>query len=141
MSQEEKEAVVIDAEDQILGRLASQIAERVNQGQQVTVVNAQRALISGRREEIVAKYRKRKEIGSRYQGPFYPNSPAGILKRTIRGMIADNKLQTGSLIIENGTGDVEKEDFISFDDADKSNLKKQEYLYLEELASALSKEK
>lgn len=136
MSQET--TTMIDAENQIMGRLASKVAEIINQGQDVTVVNANQALISGQKEEVVDKYRKRKEIGSRYKGPFYSNNPAGILKQTIAGMLSD-KAGTGKLKVRNQEGKVEAEDFIRFEDADKTNLKKKKYIYLEELAAALSK--
>lgn len=137
MNQEER--TMVDAEDQVVGRLASEVAKIVNQGQDVTVINANRALISGRKEEVVSKYRKRKKIGNKYKGPFYPNNAAGILKRTISGMLSDNKSQTGSLRIENGEREESGQDFIRFEDAEKSNLKKKKYIYLEELASDLSK--
>ena len=87
MSAAEFEAdVVVDARDCILGRVASQVAERALAGETVAVVNAEGAVITGDESDILAKYRKRREIGSD-RGPAYPKRPDTIFKRSIRGML------------------------------------------------------
>ena len=87
MSVAEFEAdVVVDARDCILGRVASQVAERALDGERVAVVNAEAAVITGREEQITGKYLKRRELGSD-RGPAYPKRPDRIFKRTIRGMV------------------------------------------------------
>ena len=91
MSVAEFEAdVVVDARDCILGRVASQVAERAMGGERVAVVNAEQAVITGREEDVTAKFQKRREIGSD-RGPYYPKRPDGIFKRSIRGMIPHKK--------------------------------------------------
>ncbi|PSP73320.1 50S ribosomal protein L13 [Halobacteriales archaeon QS_3_64_16] len=77
---------VIDARDCILGRVASQVAERALEGERIAVVNAERAVITGRKEDVIGTYRKRTELGSD-RGPYYPERPDRIMKRSIRGMI------------------------------------------------------
>jgi len=91
--------VVVDARDCIMGRVASQVAEKALDGQTVAVVNAERAVITGREEQIMAKYEKRVDIGddNKY---FYPKRPDGILKRAIRGMLPHKK-QRGRDAFEN----------------------------------------
>jgi len=87
MSVAEFEAdLVVDGAGCILGRVASQVAERALDGETVAVVNAERLVITGDEQEIVEKYRKRTELGSD-RGPNYPKRPDGIMKRTIRGML------------------------------------------------------
>ena len=44
--------VVIDARDCILGRVASEVAERALDGDSVKVINAEQAVVTGRKEEI-----------------------------------------------------------------------------------------
>ncbi|MFB6147801.1 MAG: 50S ribosomal protein L13 [Candidatus Nanohaloarchaea archaeon] len=78
---------VINAEDRVLGRLASDIARKVRDGEEVKVVNAEKAVISGDEEEIKADYRQKYERGSRHDGPYFPKRPDKILKRTVRGML------------------------------------------------------
>ncbi|MBX0294493.1 50S ribosomal protein L13 [Haloarcula nitratireducens] len=82
--------VVVDARDCIMGRVASEVAEKAMNGDSVAVVNAERAVITGREEQIVEKYQKRVSIGND-NGYFYPKRPDGILKRSIRGMLPHKK--------------------------------------------------
>ncbi|QLH84365.1 50S ribosomal protein L13 [Halosimplex pelagicum] len=87
MSLAEFEAdVVVDARDCILGRVASQVAERAMDGERVAVVNAEAAVITGSEDDVIGTFETRRELGSD-QGPAYPKRPDGILKRSIRGMV------------------------------------------------------
>ena len=78
--------VVVDARDCILGRVASQVAERALDGERIAVVNAERAVVTGREEDVKGKFQQRRELGSD-RGPYYPKRPDGIMKRSIRGML------------------------------------------------------
>jgi large subunit ribosomal protein L13 len=78
--------VVVDARDCILGRVASQVAERALDGEAVAVVNAEAAVITGREEQVTEKYRARRGQGDD-RGPAYPKRPDRIFKRSIRGML------------------------------------------------------
>ncbi|WP_276300808.1 50S ribosomal protein L13 [Halorussus lipolyticus] len=78
--------VVVDARDCILGRVASQVAQRALDGERVAVVNAEDAVITGSEEDVMSTYEKRAELGSD-SGPYYPKRPDMIFKRTIRGMV------------------------------------------------------
>jgi large subunit ribosomal protein L13 len=91
MSVAEFEAdLVVDARDCILGRVASQVAERALDGERVAVVNAERAVITGSEEDVMSVFRKRTEVGSD-RGPYYPKRPDRIFKRSIRGMLPYKK--------------------------------------------------
>ena len=88
------EAKVIDAENTILGRLASIIAKRLLKGEKIIVVNSDKGLISGNGDVIAAKYLQRWKIKTKsnpLKGPFYPRKTDQILKRTIRGMLPYSK--------------------------------------------------
>ncbi len=82
--------LVVDARDCIMGRVASEVAERALDGNSVAVVNAEQAVITGRREDVLDTYRTRREIGSD-RGPAYPKQPDRIMKRAIRGMLPYKK--------------------------------------------------
>ena len=82
--------VVVDARDCIMGRVASQVAEKALAGQTVAVVNAERAVVTGRENQIKAKYKQRVDVGAD-NAYFYPKRPDGIFKRAIRGMVPHKK--------------------------------------------------
>ncbi len=91
MSVAEFEAeLVVDARDCIMGRVASQVAERALDGERIAVVNAEDAVITGDREDVFDTYRTRLQLGSD-SGPAYPKRPDTILKRSIRGMVPYKK--------------------------------------------------
>jgi len=78
---------VIDADGLLLGRLASIVAKRSLEGEAIAIVNAEKAIISGRRAHVLETYDRKRKRGSREGGPFFPRRPDHILKRTIRGML------------------------------------------------------
>jgi len=90
---------VVDVRDCILGRVASKVAERALDGERVAVVNAERAVITGRENDVVETYRTRYELTSD-RGPHYPKRPDMIFKRSIRGMLPHKK-QRGREAFEN----------------------------------------
>ena len=80
-------ATVIDAEGLILGRLASNVAKRLLDGEEIIIVNAEKALVTGGKEDIIAHFRHRRDVGSGRKGPLYPRTPHMMLKRVVRGML------------------------------------------------------
>jgi large subunit ribosomal protein L13 len=81
---------IINAEGLILGRLASKVAKMLLEGEEIVIVNADKAIITGNREDIFAKYKQRTELRTRTnprRGPFYPKRSDEIVRRTIRGML------------------------------------------------------
>jgi len=79
---------VIDASDMPVGRLASLVAKRLLNGEEIFIVNAEKAIINGNKEEIIRRYRKKREIGgTKRKGPYFPRMPHMIIKRTVRGML------------------------------------------------------
>lgn len=79
--------MIVDADEAILGRLAANIAKRLLMGETITVVNAEKAIITGGKETIFREYKETHDRGHRYSGPFFPKEPHLILKRTVRGML------------------------------------------------------
>ncbi|MFQ6106671.1 MAG: 50S ribosomal protein L13 [Thermoplasmata archaeon] len=82
---------VIDATDSVLGRLASVVAKRLLNGEEIVVVNAEEAVVSGDRVSTFKEYQEMRKIGSVMAGPHYPRMPDKILTRTIRGMLPYQK--------------------------------------------------
>ncbi|WP_292518142.1 50S ribosomal protein L13 [Methanoculleus sp.] len=78
---------VIDAEGLLLGRMASIVAQRALAGEEIAIVNVEKAIVSGNKAQVLANYTTKRERGSREGGPFFPRRPDHIVKRTIRGML------------------------------------------------------
>lgn len=78
---------VIDAKGLIMGRLASVVAKRLLAGEEIAIVNADKAIISGSKVTTLNEYKFIREMGTREFGPYFPRRPERILKRTVRGML------------------------------------------------------
>lgn len=82
---------IIDATGATLGRLATNAAKRLLKGEEITVINSEKAIISGKKASIKNIYKQKRELGTYRKGPFFPRTPDKIVKRTIRGMIPYQK--------------------------------------------------
>jgi len=86
---------VYDATGQVLGRLASVIAKQLLNDEQVSVVYAERAIISGNKNAtnayFLAKADKKHQTGGKHKGPFVRRLPDRIVSHTIRGMLPFKK--------------------------------------------------
>ena len=81
---------IVDASNLILGRMASYVAKKALTGNRVVVVNAERAIISGTKERVVARAKqklKTRTLGNLEKGPTHPRKPDGYVRRVIRGML------------------------------------------------------
>ena len=105
---------VYNAEDKVLGRLASVVAKQLisatkaGEDTRVIIVNAEKAIVSGKRTSVMSDYRKKYELHHARKGPFFPRMPDQILKRTVRGMLPYQKNSSGraalkALRVEIGT--------------------------------------
>lgn len=84
--------LIVDAENAVLGRMASLAAKAALMGKEVIVVNAEKTILSGKKQDIAAKYLTlRKKGGSSQKGPIFTASSERIVKRTIRGMLEHKK--------------------------------------------------
>jgi large subunit ribosomal protein L13 len=85
-----KEPLVLDAKNQILGRLASFAAKRAISGDMVIVLNAEKAVISGRRSNIAEEAKRRlrtRTLGTQTHAPVHQRRPDLYLRRVVRGML------------------------------------------------------
>jgi len=85
-----REPVVLDADKQILGRLASYAAKRALEGDIVIVLNAEKSVISGRRRSIVEEAKRRlqtRTLGTQSTAPVHQRRPDLYLRRVVRGML------------------------------------------------------
>ena len=88
------EYLIIDANRRIVGRLASITAKSLLQGKKVAIVNAEKAVISGNKKDIVKKYTVRvnlKEKANPEHSPSWSRRPDMLVKRIVRGMLPYRK--------------------------------------------------
>ncbi|MFQ6134918.1 MAG: 50S ribosomal protein L13 [Nitrososphaerales archaeon] len=89
-----EQPLVVDATHQVVGRMASNVAKLLIEGRRVVVVNAEKALISGSRKNIIYERMKRLEIKSIINPiytPHHPKQPDKMLHKIIRGMLPRRK--------------------------------------------------
>jgi len=93
--QEQKETYVVDATNCKMGRLASRVAKLLMQGHRVFVINAEKAIITGKKPAIMSRFlflRGRKQLTShKVVKVWYPTLPEGILRYTILRMLPRKK--------------------------------------------------
>ncbi|MGC8645696.1 MAG: 50S ribosomal protein L13 [Thermoplasmata archaeon] len=78
----------MDGTNLVLGRVSSYIAkELLSKGEEIVVVNAEKAVVTGRRRFIIERYKMERDVGSVRKGPRYPKEPDRIFRRTVRGML------------------------------------------------------
>jgi large subunit ribosomal protein L13 len=79
--------MIVDATGLVMGRLASVVATQLLAGNEINIVNAEKAIITGRRESIYEEYFACRDRGHKERGPYFPRRPEMIMKRTVRGML------------------------------------------------------
>lgn len=78
---------LVNAEGLIVGRLCSKVAKRLLNGEEVVILNAEKAVFSGKRKSKVAEAHLFLEVGAPERGPFHYRRPDKFLRKTVRGML------------------------------------------------------
>jgi len=82
--------IVIDGTDYIFGRLASKIAKKALEGEEIHIINAEKIVIKGEPQLLIHKYlgrRRFKNKANPENSPKWPKVPHMLVKRMIRGML------------------------------------------------------
>ena len=80
--------IILDATDAVTGRIATVAAKQSLLGKKVVVVNCERAIMTGDRKMVIAKFEEKRARGGMSQkGPYHHKNPEMIVKRAIRGML------------------------------------------------------
>ncbi len=142
--QQQSDIVIVNAEGQILGRMASMIVRLLKDGKKVAIVNAEKAIISGEKTRVIESYKLLFGVRTLFNpyknGIRRPRSPINIVKRTIRGMLP--KSSKGRRMLKNVKAyigvpkEFEGKQFIKFPEADMSRLKGK-YVTVEVVAKEL----
>lgn len=79
---------IYNAQDLILGRLCSAVAKDILLGEEVAVVNCEKAIISGKKANTMARERvKRKRKGYPLKSQTHSRLPDRFVRRAVRGML------------------------------------------------------
>ncbi len=87
----ESKKIIVDADGAVLGRLASVVAKKLLEGNEVIVYNTEKIIVTGSKERIMERFNAKRERGDPNKGPFYPIRPDRIFHRVVRGMIPRKK--------------------------------------------------
>ena len=79
--------MIIDATNLIVGRLGSVVAKKALLGEKIDIINAEQAVITGRKSVVLDKFKQRVKRGTWAKGPHYIRSSDRLLKRMIRNML------------------------------------------------------
>ena len=86
-------ALIVDASETVLGRLASFAAKQALLSKNVTILNCNDVIITGSPKAIIADYKKTIVRGKgSLKGPYFPRPVEKIVRRTIRGMLPYKKV-------------------------------------------------
>lgn len=86
--------ILVDATDCIAGRMCSHVSKLLLKGNRVTIVNSEKAMLSGNRYKTIDLYKEFLEINSvtnPIHGPFHPRRPDTMLTKMVRGMVPKTK--------------------------------------------------
>jgi large subunit ribosomal protein L13 len=87
---------LIDATNKILGRFCSQIAKKALLGENIVIINAKDAIISGTKSDIHDKYLAKLNISTAtnpLRGPFHERRPDTFMRRVIKQMLPRKKVR------------------------------------------------
>jgi large subunit ribosomal protein L13 len=85
---------VVDGTGLIAGRLSSNVAKMLLEGNRVTIVNCEKILLSGSKKNIVKNYKDFLAVASILHpehGPYHPRRPDTMITRMVRGMLPRKK--------------------------------------------------
>jgi large subunit ribosomal protein L13 len=88
-----KQATLVNAEGLILGRMASKVAKKLLNGEEVVIINAEKTVISGKKKSKIAEAHVFLEVGAPERGPFHYRRPDRIVRKTVRGMLPMDKMK------------------------------------------------
>ncbi|MDD5148799.1 MAG: 50S ribosomal protein L13 [Candidatus ainarchaeum sp.] len=95
------EKTIIDADGLVFGRMASIAAQKALEGKDVEIINAEKAVLSGTKEDAEKKFNRwlgMRGKGNPEKGPQYSRMPDKILRNAVRKMLP--KTQRGKTVLE-----------------------------------------
>ncbi len=131
--------MIIDATNLKLGRIATIVAKHALLGETVSVINIEKAVITGTKKNILAKYQRQYNRGGPHWGPFQPRMPDRFARKVIRNMLPFKTPRGREALkrISCFIGNPHSVQAQSIPDAHISNSLTMKYISLQELCSLL----
>lgn len=85
---------VVDGTNLIAGRVCSNVAKLLRNGNRIFIINCDKIMMSGKKSSIIGEYEEFLKINSIIHprhGPKHPRRPDTIIKRMVRGMLPKEK--------------------------------------------------
>lgn len=79
--------MIIDATNQVMGRVAAFAAKKALIGEKIDIINCEKAIITGSKGDIIRKFHHQRDRGGPFHGPFIGRKPSMLLKHVIKGMV------------------------------------------------------
>ena len=119
---------LINADGLIVGRMCSKVAKRLLNGEEVIILNAEKAVFSGKKKSKVLEAHIFLEVGAPMRGPFHYRRPDRFLRKTVRGMVPfkqpKGKNAYKRLKVFMGIPiELKDQQMITFEEASSANLK------------------
>ena len=119
---------LVNAEGLIVGRMCSKVAKRLLNGEEVIILNAEKAVFSGKKKSKVLEAHIFLEVGAPVRGPFHYRRPDRFLRKTVRGMVPfkqpKGKNAYKRLKVFMGVPiEFKDQEMITFEEASSANLK------------------
>lgn len=134
--------MIIDATDSILGRLATVAAKKALLGEKIDIVNCEKAIVTGNKVQIFARYKQKKDQGIPLKGPYFQKMPDRMVRRAIRGMLPYKK-EKGKKAFDNvmcyiGVPERFKSQKMNkIKEADVSKMPSLKYVYIKDISKFL----
>ena len=84
--------MILDGKNMIFGRFSVEIARKLMNNEEISVINAEKIIILGDPQRTFEKYLELRQKGDVFKGPFFPKRPDDIFKRTVKGMLPKNRM-------------------------------------------------
>ena len=79
--------MIVDVKGLLMGRIATFIAKKALEEEEIIVINCKDVVLSGGPKAIISHYKKKLELGNARWGPFYIRNSAMLFKKAVRGML------------------------------------------------------
>ena len=127
---------LVNAEGLVVGRMCSKVAKRLLNGEEVIILNAEKAVFSGKKKSKVLEAHIFLEVGAPRRGPFHYRRPDRFLRKVVRGMVPytlpKGKNAYKRLKVFMGVPlELKGKEMITFEEASSANLKGPHFTLLE----------
>lgn len=85
-----KNVKVYDAENMVVGRLGAKAVKAALLGDDIVIVNVEKAIITGKRRTVIEAFKEKFNIRTSYKpsrGPFHERRPDKMVRKMLRGML------------------------------------------------------